>query len=720
MRKRRTPLVMQLEETDCGAACLGSILAFYGCWVSLEQLRDACDVGRDGSNLEDIAIAARTFGLKATGWKAEISKLSTLPLPIILHWGFNHFVVLERVEKDCFYLNDPAHGHRTVNLDVFDRDYTGIALVVEPGPEFRPSGVRPNIIRWLWNWLQEYRSILNRTIIFGLLLAVSSLLLPILLGLFVDRVLIAGELALSPILIAAVIASGLFTYVLTWLQLRSLREIIVRLSINQSDRFLGCLLSLPIRFYAHRFAGDLAMRMRMINQVADIGAGQLVRIAVDCVMSLAFLAVMLAYDLLLSIAVAGIGAVCIVLIRILILLRRDQNHRLRREQGLFLGICAAGLKTVENLQAMSRENDFFAKWSGRQARELNARQKFTELGHISAALPEFFQLIAAAAVFGLGGWRMLSGDMTIGELIGFYVLAGNFLLPLMRVAQYSDLLATIEADLARMDDVFNAAQNPSSAASDIDSNQEIKFLNDRLRLVGRLEFRDVTFGFKRNRKPLIKNFNLVVEPGQRVALVGRSGSGKSTVSLLAAGLYQPLSGQVLYDNHAIDSIPREVFCRSVAMVDQHPVLFSTSVQNNLTMWDVTVPDDQITSAARDARIHQDIIARRGAYESKIEEGGCNFSGGQRLRLEIARALINNPSFLILDEATSGLDAMTEFEIDDRIRQRGCSCLIVAHRLSTIRDSDLIVVIDGGQIVEQGTHEDLYSANGIYRGLMDGE
>ena len=720
MHKRLTPLVMQLEETDCGAACLGSILAYYGCWVSLEHLREECDVGRDGSNMEDIAIAARKFGLKATGWKAEISKLSQLPLPLILHWGFNHFVVLEKVASGRFYLNDPAHGHRVVDMKVFDRDYTGIALVVEPGPDFRLYGVRPSILRSLWKWLQAYRPLLNRTIIYGLLLAVSALMLPILLGIFVDKVLVGGELVLGPVLIALVFASGLLTYVLTWLQLRSLREIIVRLSINQSDRFLDCLLNLPTRFYAHRFAGDLTMRMRMINQIADIGAGQLVRIAVDLVMSLTFLAVMLAYDLFLSIAVAGIGFLCIVLIRILILLRRDHNHRLRREQGMFLGICAAGLKTIENLQAMSRENDFFSKWSGRQARELNARQKFTELGHISSALPELFHLIASAAVFGLGGWRMLSGDMTIGELIGFYVLAGNFLLPLMRIAQFSDLLATIEADLVRMDDVLNTTQNLSSSTGHSDSKQEIKILNGRLRLVGRLELRDVTFGFKRNREPLIKNFNLVVEPGQRVALVGRSGCGKSTISHLATGLYQPLSGQVLYDDHTIESIPREVFCRSVAMVDQHPVLFATSVRNNLTMWDATVPDDQVTAAARDATIHQDIIARQGTYESLVEEGGLNFSGGQRLRLEIARALVNNPSFLILDEATSGLDAITEFEIDDRIRQRGCACLIVAHRLSTIRDSDLIVVLDEGQIVEQGTHEALYEANGVYRGLMDGE
>ena len=711
---------MQLEDTECGAASLGAILAFYDCWKSLEQLREAVDVSRDGSNLEDIAIAARSYGLKVTGWKAEISKLKDLPKPMILHWGFNHFLVLEKIVNGRYYLNDPAHGYRVVEADVFNRDYTGIALVLEPGPDFQTSGARPSILKWLWYWLREYRPQLIRTVLFGLFLAISSLMLPILLTIFIDRVLIGGELTQGAILVAAVFASGLLTYLLTWLQLRSLREIIIRLSISQSDRFLDCLLRLPVRFFAHRFAGDLVMRLRSINLLADIGAGQLVRMAVDILMSLAFLIVMIAFDLLLSAVIAGLGITCMLLIRILIQLRRDENHRLRREQGVFLGMCAAGLKAVDNLQAMSRENDFFSKWSGRQARELRARQSFTELGHVSSALPELVQLIAAAVVFGLGGWRIMTAGLTIGELIGIYILASNFLHPLMRIAQYSDLLSTMGADLSRMDDVLNAPQEAISPTSESNPDQKIMSLDGRLRLIGRLEFRDVAFGFQRNRPRLIENINFVVEPGQRVAIVGRSGSGKSTISLLAAGLYRPLAGQILYDGYSIDSIPQEVFHRSVAIVDQHPVLFATSVRNNLTMWDTTVPDNLVVAAAQDAMIHRDIISRLGTYESKVEEGGRNFSGGQRLRLEIARALVNNPSFVILDEATSSLDAVTEFEIDDRIRQRGCSCLIVAHRLSTIRDSDLILVIDGGRIVEQGTHESLYKDGSMYRGLLDGE
>ena len=720
MRRVRTPLVMQLEAADCGAACLGSVLAHFGRWVTLEELRDACAVGRDGSTLEDIALAARKYGLNAVGRSVRIEKLAGLPMPMILYWGFNHFLVLEGIGNGRFYLNDPAEGHRAVDRHIFNRDYTGVVLELSPGPEFQPSGTRPSVLRRLWPLLRDYGSILVRTAIYGLLLALVSLALPVLLATFVDRVLESRQTDLSGALVAAMLAVSVLTCLLTWLQMRTIRELVVRLSVEQSDRYLDSLLRLPMKFFAHRLVGDLTFRMRLIDWIAEIGAGQLVRLAVELVMSVTFLAAMLIYDFRLSLAVLGLGVACIVSTRALTRLRRDRNHQLRREQGILVGLTAGGLASVETLQVTAREADFFSRWSGRQARELAARQDFVELGHVASSLPLLFQILVAAVVFGFGGMQMVSGTMTVGELMGFYVLAGNFLRPVGQLAQFSDILERLDAELARIDDVLKAPPDVYSADSDASPRQGIATLDGRLRLVGRLEMRGVTFGFQRNREPLIKDFDLTVEPGQRVALVGPSGSGKSTLALLAAGLYRPWSGEILFDGLPLSEIPREVFGKSVSMVDQHPVMFAATVRNNLTMWDPTVPDRFVTAAARDAAIHEEIIGRTAGYESMVEEGGRNFSGGQRLRLEVARALVRNPSLIILDEATSALDPMTELEIDNRIRRRGCSCLIVAHRLSTIRDADRIVVIEEGRVVERGTHDELYGVDSVYRRLIDGE
>ena len=715
LRRLRTPVVMQLNATDCGAACLGIVLAQFGRRVSLEELREACGVGRDGCNAGDLVRAAKRYGVKGEGWRREIHQLATMPPPTILFWGFNHFVVLEGIGKDRWFINDPASGHRVVDRDTFDRDFTGVVLTFEPGETFRPGGKSPGVLRRLWPWLREFKASLAFAALCGLLLVVPMLALPLLLSVFVDHVLVGGQPGWGAALAGAMAAASGATWLLTWLQMRSLRKLAIRLSINQSDRYITRLLRLPMQFYAHRYAGDLASRIRLIDQVAEVGASQLTGLSIELLMSIAFLALMLAWDLPLALVVAGLGALCLLAMRVTVRLRRDQNHRLRRDQGLLQGVGMAGLRTVDTLRATAREDDFFSLWSGRQATELQARQKFAELGHVTLALPDLFHLLGAAAVLGVGGWRVMSGEMSTGTLMGFYVLAVNFLNPIGRFAQFSDQLETLEADLERLDDIFNAPEDAELDARKSDPVRNIATFRGRLRLIGQLEMRGVTFGYQRNRPPLIENFNLTIEPGQRVAVVGPSGSGKTTLTLLAAGAYRPWSGEILFDGHARHAIPREVLTASASIVDQHPTLFAGTVRDNLTMWNAQTPDEHLTAAARDAEIHEEIIARPFGYDSHVEEGGCNFSGGQRQRLEIARALVNNPTLLILDEATSALDALTELRIDDNLRRRGCSCLIIAHRLSTIRDADRIIVLNRGRVVEEGTHEALISAEDSFYG-----
>ena len=721
----RTPVIMQLEATDCGAACLGIVLAHWGRWVSFEDLREECNVGRDGSNAKDILAAARRYGLEAKGWSREVHQLARMsfPFPVILFWGFNHFVVLEGIdsENQRFFLNDPATGHRVVDQETFEREWTGVVLTCAPGPTFEPGGTAPPIWRQLWTWIRDFRTTLTFATLCGLLRVLPLLALPIFLALFVDHVLINGQRDWGASVVVAMVAAGGLTYLLSWLQMRSLRNLAIHLSIRQSDRYITRLLRLPMAFYARRYSGDLAVRLQLIDQISELGASQLVGLAIELVMSLAFLVLIFAYDLPVALTVAALAVLCVLSMRVVVRLRKDESHKLRREQGMFQGVAMAGLRTIDSIRATAREDDFFSRWSGRQANELRARQRFMELGHATHAVPGLFQLLGAAAVVGVGGWRVSSGDMTVGSLMACFVLAESFLAPISRLVQCSDAIETLGADLKRLDDVFNAREDSELEFREGAAAGEIVTFSGRMKLVGRLEMKDVTFGFQRNRPPVLQNFNLTLEPGQRVAIVGPSGSGKSSLALLAAGVYRPWSGEILYDGAPRSEIPREVFSTSVSTVDQSAMLFAASVRDNITMWNGATPDEQIIEAAQDADIHDEIIARPLGYDSLVEERGRNFSGGQRLRIEIARALVDNPALLILDEATSALDTLTELRVDDNLRRRNCACLIVAHRLSTIRDADRIIVLDQGRVVEEGTHEELIvNEDGYYGRFLHGQ
>ena len=718
-RRTRTPVLLQLTQTECGAACLGIVLAHFGRWVSIEELRETCAVGRDGCNAADIYRAARRYGLETKGWRRQPRELRGMDPPMILFWEFDHFVVLEGFAKGRFLINDPANGHRTVGEAEFDRAFTGVTLTFRPGPEFRPGGVRPGLLYRVLPWLRGVRKPLAFAMCCGLLLTLPALALPFLAGLFVDFVLSGREPSWGGTLIAALLAAAGLLYLLTWLRERCLRRLSVRLSIDHAERFMTRLFRLPMRFFSHRLSGDLTSRIQLLDAVANTATAHFVGILIELVTSVAFLGLMLAYDPLLCAVVVGLGALGAVAMRVLARVRVDENRRLRREQGMLYGIGMFGLGKIDALQATATEDDFFSRWTGHQARELRARQRFAELGYVNAALPLLFLILGNAAVLGLGGWRVMSGDMTLGMLTAFYMAAASFMQPIGRFIQFADTFQILEADLQRLDDVFDAPEDRDFDSVSGASGDRVTAFAGRLRLKGRIELRDVTFGYQNSREPLFKGFNLIVEPGQRVAIVGPSGSGKSTLAALIAGIQQPWSGEVLIDGHPRGAIPRELLHGSMSLVDQHVFLFADTVRENLTMWIPEVPDQILVAAAQDATIHEEIVSRPLGYDAPVDEAGRNFSGGQRQRLEIARALVNNPSVLILDEATSSLDTITEVRIDDALRRRGCTCLIVAHRLSTIRDCDLIVVLDGGREVQRGAHQDLMrDAGGLYRQLVE--
>ena len=719
-RRVRTPLYLQFEAAECGAACLGVVLAYFGRRVPLEELRDACGVSRDACSAADLVDAARDYGLELTGWRKEPHQLRLpgMSLPAILFWELSHFVVLEGFGRGRYYLNDPANGRRSVSEEEFGRSFTGIVLTAERGPAFEPGGARPGVVRLVWRWLRPVKSSLLFAAACGLLLALPGLALPVLLGVLVDHVLQGEQAAWGAVLVAAAFAAAVSTYLLSYLQQRCLRFLSIRLSIVHADRFLRHLLRLPAQYFTRRFAGDLSERVQLVDKVATTASTHVTGVIIELVMSALFLILMLAYDPWLTALVVALAIVNVILMRVVSRRRSEENVQMQRERAMMSGVGTVGLRHIDTLKASATEDDLFTCWSGYQARELKARQRFSELGYVIASFPVLFLTLSAAAVLGLGGWRVMTGDLTIGMLMGYYLLASNFLRPVGRFVEFADMLQTLEADLQRLNDVFDTPEDSAGAAPEEGTAAPVASAAGRARLAGRIDLCDLTFGYAPKAPPLMEGFNLSIEPAQRVAVIGPTGSGKSTLLALLSGVYAPWSGRILFDGSPREEIPREVLTSSIAIVTQRPVLFAGTVRDNLTMWDPTIPDERLVAAARDALLHDDIIGRPGGYDSVVEEGGRNFSGGESQRLEIGRALANDPSVLLLDEATSALDALSEERIDDAIRRRGCTCIIVAHRLSTIRDCDRIIVLERGREVQSGTHEELIAATGgLYHQLV---
>lgn len=703
-RRIETPLLLQMHAAECGAACLGSVLAHFGRWVPLAELRGRCEVGRDGSSAAGLVRAARHYGLKCTGRTAPARLLRKMSLPLVLFWEFNHFVILEGFDRGHFYLNDPATGRRKIPEEEFRKSFTGIALEFAPGPDFMRGGARASTLRQFRAWFGGHSGALPYVFVCGLLLAVLSLVTPVMLGIFVDRV-VGGREPWGGVIAAIMGGTAILVYGLAWLKQRWLLRLSVRASVIAGNRCVSRLLRLPVEYFSHRLVGDLTDRVLAVDKVATGLSEHFLGLLIEIATSAVFLAAMLAYDPALALVVLALAALNAVAAWWVTRLRTDSSHALRRERGLLVGIGMLMLERTDILRVTASDDRFFSRWGGHQARALAAHQRFAELGHCNAALPDLFTVLGNVTVLAFGAAQVVAGAMTLGTLVAFYIVASMFLAPVGRFVEFFGERQALESDMQRLEDITEAEEDPGLAGRS-QASEAIATLDGRLRLSGRVELRNVTFGYNRSRPPLIKDFSLRIEPGQRVAVVGPSGSGKSTLSRLVAGVYQPWSGEILFDSRGRSEIPEDVLSRSVSMVDQHFVLFSASLRENITLWNPTVPDEVLVAAARDAGIHDEILSRPLGYATQVDEGGGNFSGGQKQRLEIARALAGNPTVLVLDEATSALDATTEERVDDALRRRGCSCLIVAHRLSTVRDCDEIIVLEQGAEVQRGTHDDL--------------
>ncbi|MGB7214790.1 MAG: NHLP family bacteriocin export ABC transporter peptidase/permease/ATPase subunit [Gammaproteobacteria bacterium] len=715
-KRVRVPTVLQMEAVECGAACLGMILSYYGRHVPLEELRAACGVSRDGSKATNILRAARSYGLEARAFRREPHQLPDMELPAVLHWNLNHFVVLEGFGKNRVYLNDPSRGAVSVSLRELDAAFTGVVLTFSPGPDFRAGGTRPALLASLAPRLAGAHAALLYVLIAGFALLIPGMAIPSFSRVFIDSILVRGlHDWLSPLLFlmcaTLVVQAGL-----VWLQHHYLLRLETRLSLRSTAQFFWHVLRLPYNFFVHRYAGEIAQRANISDRVARLLSSELATAELDLVVVLFYVVLMIQYDVLLTLVGVITALINLAALQYTARKRADISQHIQHERGRLMGLAMAGLQSIEMLKASGSESDFFARWSGQLAKLINANQRMALIVLALSPLPAFFLAVNTALVLGIGGLRVMDGELSMGMLLAFQALALAFLTPIGRVLSIGGQLHEVEGGLRRLDDVLQAKLDPNAPRSvDLDERP-----GSLAKLSGHVELRNITFGFNRLEPPLIQGFSLTLRPGSRVALVGKSGSGKSTVARLVAGLYEPWEGEILFDGKPRSEIPRAVMTASLAMVDQEVFLFEGTLRDNLTMWDPVPTEGDLLDATRDACIYEDIAVRPGGLSCLVEEGGRNFSGGQRQRLEIARALVNRPSILVLDEATSALDPTTEKRIDDNLRRRGCTCLIVAHRLSTIRDCDEIIVMENGQIVQRGTHAEMSRIPGPYRDLIGGE
>ncbi|MEU6776067.1 NHLP family bacteriocin export ABC transporter peptidase/permease/ATPase subunit [Streptomyces sp. NPDC046759] len=709
----RTPTVLQMEAVECGAASLAMVLAHYGRHVPLEELRIACGVSRDGSRASNLLKAARSYGLTAKGMQMDLAALAEVRTPAVLFWEFNHYVVYDgmgrRFGRRGVFVNDPAKGRRFVPLEEFDGSFTGVVLVMEPGDGFAKGGRRPGVLGALPARLRGTAGTLPAAVLASLLLVAVGAAVPALSRTYIDKFLIGGQTSLLGVLFASMATCVLLTVVLTWLQQTNLLHGRIISSTLSSARFLRHLLRLPVTFFAQRSPADLVQRLQSNDQVAETLARDLAAAGVDAIVVVLYAVLLYTYDPQLTYVGIGVALLNVVAMRLVVRLRATRTAKLRADTARLTNTSYTGLQLIETMKATGGEDGYFRKWAGQHATTLEEQQRLgvpsAWLGVVAPTLATF----NSALILWIGGLRAVEGHISVGLLVAFQALVTRFTAPLTRLNGVAGRIQDFAADVARLKDVENFKADPLYARPQgADSTR---------RLHGHVELENVTFGYSPLDKPLLSGFDLTVGPGQQVALVGGSGSGKSTVSRLISGLYAPWDGVIRIDGRRLEDIPRGALAASVSFVDQDVFLFEGSVRDNVALWDPSIPDEAVVEALKDAALYDVVMRRPGGIHSRVEQDGHNFSGGQRQRLEIARALVRRPSILVLDEVTSALDAETELVVMDNLRRRGCACVVIAHRLSTVRDSDEIVVLQHGTVVERGRHEELVAHGGAYAELV---
>lgn len=707
------PVVMQMEATECGAASLAMILAYYKRWIPLEKLRNDCGVSRDGSKASNVLKAARKHGCEAHGYKLPADRLleQDISFPLIIHWEFNHFVVLEGIKGETVYLNDPAMGRRTVKWSDFRTSYTGISLYIKPGKDFQKSGHRYNIAKTVYEKLKHDKWAVAFVMLLNLGMLVPQLASPVFSQIFLDDILTAKHpdwmFNLCIAMVLSFILSGIMNFLRSWVLTRWQQK----LTLSDSASFFWHVVKLPMEFFHQRYAGEIASRVGFAESIAGVLSGSAATAVLDLIVALFFLLLLLQYSVPLTII--GVSFSLIDLAVFFYLRRRltDMSMRIQQDAGKAYGAAVNGLQMIESIKANGNEADLFTKIAGYHAKVMAASQESTILSQRVHMIPALLASLNGTLIMTVGGYSIMEGVMTAGTFMAFQSLMGNFQAPFNSIIGLGQSLQGTEMQMQRMDDVR------LYEVDKLNFPEKEPEYTGNVKLSGKLELRDVYFGYSKLEPPLLQGINITIQPGRWTAVVGASGSGKSTLGKLVTGIYDVWEGQILLDDKDRRELPRKVIVNSLASVDQDVFQISGTIRENISLFDKSISKEDVIEAAKDACIHEDILHLNGGYEAMVIEGGANFSGGQKQRLEIARALAVRPSLLVLDEATSALDPVTEVEIINNIRRRGCACLIIAHRLSTVRDCDEIIVMDNGLIVERGTHDELIKNKGAYYQLI---